>query len=208
MSSFPAWEDLALYHTLNNFGLYRLAHVNDVSLRCCWTRTESPNTLTVLPVPCKMCSKSCMFVRSTALWFSCKKTLPSHHTEETPQGLCLMQELSGAATAPSPSCPTTVLEQSCSAWREQSVVHSPGWPGCQQHHASFSHEHCFWMKRGTSLCPSTLQTGRECFCWKPALFTLTRHWNQRTAKGTQRNLCPVLMPWKQMLIYPRYSERA
>lgn len=48
---------------------------------------------------------------------------------------------------------------------------------------------------------------RERSCWEPALLTLTRHCNPRPARGTWL-ISAVLVPWKQILVYPTDPESA
>lgn len=102
---------------------------------------------------------------------------------------------------PHPPAQRLCLSRAGSAWWGRLVVHSPG---------------LFWkLAASCSLSPPGGDfavllhvRARECFRWKSALLTSTGRWNQRTTKGPWRNLCAALVPWKQILVYPTYSESA
>lgn len=102
---------------------------------------------------------------------------------------------------PHPPAQQLCFSRAGSAWCGRLVVHSPGlfWKLAAS---------CSLSPRGGDFMVLLRIRARECFWWKSALLTSTRRWNQRTTKGLWLNLCAVLVPWKQILVYPTYSDSA
>lgn len=144
-----------------------------------------------------------MFLRFTVLWFSCKK--PSHLTTQQKHHKVSISHRTSLERPqpPHPPAQQLPLSRAGSAWRGRLVVHSPALAWVPAASSSLSPRALLSDEGGTWLCSPMLEPGSAF-----ALLALTRHWNQGTAKGTRRKLSAVLMPWKQILVYPTYSESA